>query len=442
MKLRDFQTPHANRLLEILREHRSALDGSDCGVGKTYAACWVAAQLQLETLVICPLSVVPTWEAILADAGVNKFTVINYESAWRKLGTKVPYGKGSFFKWNQHWPFFIFDELHRCQSTTTMQGKMLIAATRMSQLTGSKILGLSATVADSPLKLGPLGYALNLHSLSNFRDWLDRHGCPERTMGSGKKQWKERVFLKSARDEVMSRLNHEIYDRRGARLRIEDIPNFPTTQISVRMIEGHAKEVKRLDDDLRKFYDNRQLMANLSPDELAQLTFARQAMEIAKVPALIDMIGDALETSKVVVFCNYSATLDALAAECDKRKWFRLFIRGEQSAEERQETIHEFQSDRLDVCLANTQAGGVGVSLHSLAKYPRTAFHCPTFSSVDQIQCFGRVRRDGGGTSNQFIVFFKGTVEERVAKAVQAKIDRIDLLNDGDMQPMQEALAI
>lgn len=436
MILRNYQVPHAEKLLGILKQRHSALDGSSCGTGKTYSAAWIAARLAVKTLVVCPLSVVPTWEAIMADAGVADFKVINWEMAWRRLGHKIPCGKGSYFQWNEEWPLFIFDEVHRAQSSTSNQGKLLLAAARQGRLTKGRILALSATAADTPLKMRPLGFALELFEPSAWFHWLDAHGCPELTFGpkdDPSRQWKQRVFLKNQQTHVMALLNREIYEAKGARLRIEEIPDFPTTQIAVRLLSGHDKEVQRLSRELKAFYDERTALADMSDDDRAKLTYARQAMETAKVPSLVDMMADALETSRVVVFANYSATLDALAVECDRMKWSHGFIRGEQTADQRQQVIAEFQADRLGVVLANVQAGGVGVSLHSLAKVPRTAFLCPTFSSVDMLQCLGRVHRDGGGPSRQFVVFFKDTVEERVAKAVQLKIERIETLNDGDM---------
>lgn len=453
IQLRPYQQPHAAHLLGILNSRLSAFDGSDCGTGKTYAASYLAGELKRKTLVICPLSVVPTWEQILTDAGVPDFTVINYERAWRKLGRKVPWGKGSYFEWTDRWPMFIFDEVHRCQSATTMQGKMLIAATRQARLAGGKILDLSATAAATPLKLRAIGFSLGLHNLDNWYSWLDEHGCPELTLGpkeKPEKQWKERVFLKGKQDEVMAKLHHDLYPARGSRLRIADIPGFPTTQIDVRLLDGHDREVQRLSTELKQFYDNRRaLAASLEKREdddsvLARMTYARQAMEIAKVPALLDMIEDALETSRVAVFCNYSKTLDALAEGCAARKWRAGFIRGDQNAFTRKQVIDSFQIDNLDVALVNIQAGGVGVSLHSLRQTPRTSLICPTYKSDDLKQAFGRVRRDGGGPSIQHVVYFRNTVEEEVARSVQRKLANLDTLNDGDLDPcvVQSELAI
>lgn len=444
LTLREYQRPHAEKLLAVLAASRTAHDGSDCGTGKTYVSAHIVRALQLKALVICPKSVLPTWEAILADAGVEA-TVINWELAWRRLGKMVPWGKGSYFEFTDQWPLFIFDEVHRAQSSTTNQGKMLIAAARQGRLTQAKILTLSATAADSPLKMRALGFVLGLFELSGWFQWLDANGCPELTLGPKdrpEKQWKDRIFLKSRQAEVMQKLNQAIYPARGARLRIADIPDFPKTQVDVRLIDGHEREVQRLSRDLKDFYDNRTMRAALTEEDRVKLNYLRQAMEIAKVPAIMDMVTDGLETAKIVVFCNYSATLDALAEQCSTKNIPFRFIRGDQTPAERAAAIDLFQADKLDVILANIQAGGVGVSLHSLAKTPQISLVCPTFNAVDLRQALGRVHRDGGGPSIQHLIYFRGTIEERVASSVQAKLDRLDLLNDGELETGQAELAL
>jgi superfamily II DNA or RNA helicase len=110
-------------------------------------------------------------------------------------------------------------------------------------------------------------------------------------------------------------------------------------------------------------------------------------------------------------------------------------IQGGQTSEERQAAIEAFQSDRARVIIANIQAGGVGVSLHDLnGKHARISLISPTWSAIDLRQTLGRVHRAGGKTKSlQRIIYAEGTVEERVAASVQAKLDRLDQLNDGEL---------
>lgn len=440
MSLRDYQIPHVGRLLGILSERRVAHDGSDAGTGKTYCASYVAARLGLETLVICPLSVVPSWRKVLAEFGVTA-TVMNYESAWRKLGVKVPCGRGFFFTFSKAYPFVIYDECHRCGGETTINSKMIIASRRA----GSRILTLSATAADSVLKLKALGFTLGLHNLQNYREWLIAYGASEKPIyGRGGKQ----VFQKDGRPatkleigkrantEAMQRLHEQIFGlgHRGSRMRIADIPDFPQTQIEVRLLDGASKELDRLSDELQAFYAQRNALAQFSQDELAKLVFWRQAAETAKIPHLLDMAEDALETSRVAIFCNFNRTVDELLDAASKRGWTAAFIRGEQSPADRQRAIEAFQANKLDLIVCNIQAGGVGVSLHDpITKVPRTALICPPWSAVDLKQAMGRVHRNGGGTSRQFIVYWSTGIEARVASTVQRKLSNLSLFNDNDI---------
>lgn len=440
MKLRSYQVPHADKLLAIIRERRVAHDGSDTGTGKSFCAAFIAKQLALDTLVICPLSVVPMWRAVLADAGVTA-TVINYESAWRRLGQKVKCGRGFFFQFAKAYPFVIYDEAHRTGGETTINSKMVIASKRA----GSRILTLSATAADSVFTIKALGFAIGLHGLSNYREWLMSHGAKEVPIyGRGgrpvlRKDGQPATKLdigKRANTEAMQVLHEQIFGsgNRGSRMRIADIPDFPMTQIEVRLLDGADKELDRLSDELQTYIKQRNALGQFSDEILAKLVFWRQAAETAKIPHFIDMAEDALETSKVAVFVNFNRTVDELVDECVKHGWKVGVIRGDQHPVDRQFTIEQFQGNVLDVIVCNIQAGGVGVSLHDpFTKYPRTALFSPCWSAKDLKQGFGRVHRDDGGVSRQFLLYWSTGIEARVAGSVRRKLDNLALLNDQEL---------
>ena len=436
MILRTYQKPHAEKLLAILMDKRTALDSSDCGCGKTFSGAWIARELGVETLVVCPLSVVPVWERVLAEAGVTA-EVWNYESAWRKLGTVKPYGSGSFFQFTKAWPFVIFDEVHRCAGETTMQSKLLIAAKRQC----GRVLGLSATAFSTLLKCKAIGFMLNLHALSDYRLWLFTQGVKEVEMKlRNGRAFKKLTIGKEADRRAMEILHERIFGLagRGSRMRIADIPDFPKTIIEVRLLAGAPAAVMRLSEEMQAFYRERNVRAAMTKDEMAQLVFWRQASETAKIPMLLDMAEDAIQTSKVCCFVNFNATMDELLAGAKAKGWTTGFIRGDDK-KDRQQTIADFQDNKIDFLVANIQAGGAGVSLHDeVTQYPRTSLVCPTWSAVDLRQVFGRPHRDSGGLSRQFMVCWNNGIETRVAKSVERKLSNISTLNDGDLEGAED----
>lgn len=438
--LRSYQQTHVEKLAAIMRLRKVAHDGSDAGTGKTYCAAAIAAELNLSPLVICPLSVVPSWEKVLGNFGIQA-TVINYESAWRQLGMKVKCGRGFYFVFKQNYPLVIYDECHRTGGETTINSKMLIASRRA----GSHILTLSATAADSVMKLKALGFALGLHQMSDYHDWLIGHGVVERPIY---RKGGQQVFQKDGRPAIkleigrrantvaMQKLHQDIFGigSRGSRMCIADIPDFPETQIEIRVLSDAPKEVLKLSDELQTYIKQRNALGKYSDEVLAKLVFWRQSAEIAKIPHFMDAIEDALETSKVALFVNFNRTIDEILDVAKKRKWTTGFIRGEQPAEERQAFIEAFQRNEIDLIVCNIQAGGVGVSLHDpVSKYPRTALFSPPWSAKDLKQGFGRVHRDGGGKSRQFLMYWGRGVEAKVAASVQRKLDNLSLLNDAEL---------
>jgi hypothetical protein len=120
--------------------------------------------------------------------------------------------------------------------------------------------------------------------------------------------------------------------------------------------------------------------------------------------------------------------VDALCAKLKTN----CVIRGGQKDSDRQANIDAFNADRSHVIICNIKAGGVGVSLHGTpTSRMRYAIICPTHSGQDLKQALGRVWRAKGAKSIQRIFFAAGTIEEKVCKQVNAKISRIDVLNDG-----------
>ena len=411
--------------MESLSRTTSALDASDTGTGKTYTALGVAREVGKPTLVICPKSVKSTWRRTAIDLGVELLDVVNIEQL--KTG-KTPYLKRvSKSKWvwkMERGSLVIYDEVQSASGYKSQNSKILA----LTKAYGLQVLMLSATVADTPLKLRAVGYLLGLHKWHDHFTWCLKHGCY-------RNNWNGVDFVKGEHRLVyLNTIHRSIFPEHGTRIRIDDLDGFPENSVFAEAydLDGYTEETNeiyaRMDDEL----------ANLDSNQsaLTVMLRARQRTELLKTPLLNDMTRDLLlEEKSVVVFVSFKETLECLSAmlkDCGHRQ---VVIRGGQKEDERDEAIAMFQADKARICLAMIQAGGVGVSLHDLhGNHPRVSLITPTFNSVQLKQALGRIPRAGGMSKClQRILFAAGTVEDDACKAVRRKLDNLSMLNDGDL---------
>lgn len=66
----------------------NTIDTSEVGTGKTVVAAHLAKRLSVPVAVICPKSVIPSWERELKEVGISPLFVYNYEAIRRG---KAPY---------------------------------------------------------------------------------------------------------------------------------------------------------------------------------------------------------------------------------------------------------------------------------------------------------------------------------------------------------------
>jgi superfamily II DNA or RNA helicase len=435
--LRDYQVPHCERIFASLKKRKYALDASDTGTGKTYVALECCKRLGVVPLVVGPKAARGGWEAAAAAAkhdiefvgyeklrGVRRKETGVTESEWL---IEKPWGKGSFLSWKNPPCMVIFDEVHRCGGATSLNSKALIAAKRQSEF----VLALSATAADDPRQMKALGYTLGLHGLSkrtpvnpDYMGWLLRHGCTPGWAGG---------FDFSPNTEkgqkAFERMHEEIFSPgKGSRMRKAEIPGFPQTTLDTLLLSP-TDGANEIAEELHRINE-------MGHSGLAEAIACRQNLEELKVPFLIDLAADYALTTKVVIFVNFTATLQRLLRDLPEAlpgDGLVGAIHGGQTDRERFATMTDFQQNKLDALVVNLQAGSESFNAHDpTGQIGRTALICPCDSGRRYGQVVGRVNRDGGAWSQQFVVFFKGTYEEKVAERMQAKGMNISLLNDAD----------
>ena len=160
----------------------------------------------------------------------------------------------------------------------------------------------------------------------------------------------------------------------------------------------------------------------------------RQKAEEIRSPIVAGRAHNAIqEGSQVIIASNFKNMLRGAWQALTKRYNYdpdRIgFVTGGQTAEQRQRHVDEFQAGKRDVMLLTMQAGGVGISLHHEQDEarPRHIILPPTWSAIDLIQCLGRSHRITSRSNTlQEVLWYRDTIEERVAAVVENKVKCIN----------------
>jgi len=462
-KLLNYQKTHVESIINSLVIYNRALDASDTGTGKTYTSICACKIIGWKPFVICPKSVISSWLSVFEFFNCEYYGITNYELLQsctyfnsKKEKKNIPFFNKQLIKKNKKknnldpnpnpnpnpnpdsdsdsdtnsnsdsnsdiyeyvWDndkipdntLFIFDEAHRCKNSKTINGKIIYNLATNKNI---KILILSATVVDKPKYFILAGYILGLYDdIKKGRYWIKK--LPYKI-------------------NQMEGVHKKIYPEYASRMKISQTKNdFPECKIIAESrpmdnsveIQAAWNEIKQATEELKK--------QELKASPLPKIIYARQRIELLKVPEFIKLTEDEIKNNNsVVIFVNFTETLLTLSEKLNTN----CVIYGDQQIEDRDKNINDFQNDRERICICNIKAGGTGVSLHdTLGFYPRVSIISPTWSAQDLIQVLGRIYRAKAKTKVlQRIIFCKDTVEDEVCKMIQSKVANIAFINDGSM---------
>ena len=437
-KLLNFQIIHVQNLIRNIGNNNAVLDASDTGTGKTYTAIAACKSLNLQPIILCPKSVISTWNRVSKFFEYPVKFIVNYETA--RLGKYYtanrdrvicPYLKvikektKTKYEWkleDEKNIIFIFDEAHKCAKLETFNGALLYSA----KLSQKPIMLLSATIADYPEKFRLFFYILN---------FIDPVSVKKNKINF--LQYMNIVTKWVIRDpNPMMKIHNMLYPNRAARMRIDAIPTFPETQIEAvpyNLGKEREKDIenqyKIISDELLELKDKSQ---KDKANSLVRIMRAHQKIEIIKMPIFVELANDFIENRfSVVIFVNFTQSLKLLA----KMLSTTVVIHGQQTAEERDLAINMFNENKSNIIICNIKAGAVGISLHDIhGGHPRASLISPTWSSVDLKQALGRIHRAGSKSKSiQRIIYTANTVEEQIADKLKQKLANINTINNGDL---------
>src|SRR5207245_176415 len=149
-----------------------------------------------------------------------------------------------------------------------------------------------------------------------------------------------------------------------------------------------------------------------------------------KVDALMEVLQE--RVGKHTLVCAPSRQLIVRAGKKAKAAGYRVgYVIGEQKPEDRTAQVDAFQSGNLDVLLATTGAGGVGLTLTAASA---VVFLQRPWSFVEASQAEDRAHRIGSEVHTVVDIIdivSKSTVDERVREVLKGKASALaELLDD------------
>lgn len=426
--LLEYQLTSVQMGVRSMNLYNRVLLGHSTGVGKTFCALGIARELGKRVAVICPKPITTDWHRASKMMGVETYDVAGWEwvkTGKSKMGRWTDDDKKEFRFMLPDDCLLVFDEVHRGKAPGTSQNAFLV---RDAVVQNVPSVALSATIADDPTKLWAIGQFLGLHQGGkDYYRFIQGHGCKKTRFG----------FEFQGSNALLKKLHHRIYPDRGNRLRHSDLGDaFPETLIHARAFDmDSAKEIASEYDELCNRIEELRMQENFSANVLAEQTRARQRIELLKCGSLAALARDYIEEGcSVFIAVNFTESREWLMNELKTD----CAIYGGQNELERRGCIDSFQNDKSRVIIGIVQACREGLNLQDVnGKYPRVALISPTPSCYDLKQVLGRVHRAGGQSrSIQYIAYAAGVpIEEQTCNNLDKKLKRLDLLNDGMVDP-------
>lgn len=431
----DWQQPIVDKITQSLIANRFAINASGTGAGKTVMALASARDLALKgliehCLVIAPKVSLTQWFVTAENMGIKELILdcINPEKVSKPTGCAF-YNKTDMWQLPKN-TLVIWDEPHRNASGVESQATLAMA--RLKAYPSVRLLAMSATLADSPMKLRALGYWAGMHMFTkaNFYQWCRLNGCAFENLGG-------RLVLRFTRNRKLASASmakiRESFGNAYVAIPLADIPNFPEQTLEVLRLDLATRDRKELD---KAYAEMTKRMKTRAKSDMAEIGRCRERIEFCKASAIADIaLSHLSEEKSVVIFCNYTSARERIEAELHRLGVENIgSVYGGQKDEERQAYIDAFQDNRLHVMLVMTAAGGAALSLHDTKhERPRVSLITPSFNAAEVRQALGRIRRCNGTNVEQYFVLAAKTIEDQVSMKLEGKLQNIDTLNDNDL---------
>ena len=423
----------------------------EMGTGKTLTTIAITGALLKNgrirrVLIVAPLSILGVWEeefgkfaafpyalAVLTGSGSRKLdtlrhmngsalqvVVVNYESAWRL--------EKDLLLWQAD--LIIADEGHKIKTHNIAASKAMhrlgARAKYRLLLTGTVITNKAVDVFSQFKFLNPDIFGQSFYAFRNR--YFDMVGYGNHTP----------VLKKSMEAELMERL-HSI----SFRATKEECLDLPDTTDVVRLVELEAAALRIYRSIVRESYAELSGGEVTAPNILTRLlrlsqltggfignddTAAVEQVSAAKLSALEDILdGVMAEGKKLVIIARFLPEIHAICRLLEKRGLRYFCITG--GVRDRDAQVSGFQNDpAVAAFVGQIATAGLGITLTEASTM---VFYSLDYSMSNFEQTKARIHRVGQRMPCTYLYLVaRGTVDEKVLKALEEKADLARMLVD------------
>lgn len=413
-------------ILKLLGNDKYIL-ADDMGLGKTTSAAIAAIESGAQkVLVICPASLKINWKREIQnytdeEVGIvegkkwadGKFVVINYDII--KNFHEIPKKGDDEFEskfLEEGFDLVLIDEAHYVSNKQAKRTQLVNHLVRQ--------VGKVWLLTGTPMTSRPINYFNLLHIVDspltiNWAGYVKRYCDGYQFQAGNRKVWN--VNGASNLEELRDRTKPYVLRRLK-----EDILDLPDKIITPVYLNLKSKEYEREIGEYLEWENNENEKKSLTV-RLSKLMMARQIIAESKLESTYELIDNAInQGKKVIVFTNFTATLEEIAWKYNKRS---VTLDGRMSKQKRQESVDKFQNDeKIQVFVGNIKAAGVGITLTAGEV---VIFNDLSFVPSDHSQAEDRAYRFGQKSNvSVFYPVFENTIEMIIYDILQRKKNVID----------------
>ena len=410
---------HQIEAAKFLIAKKKAILGDEMGGGKTLSSIIAGMNITGRKLIVCPASLKLNWKKEINRATGDEAIVINggewQDAEWIIINYDILKKHINIIK-QADFKVAIFDESHYIKAVNNSGKPMSDRAKLSLQIADQVEYVFTLTGTPIPNKTKDIFNTLKAikHPLSKNFFMFGKRYCSGFKNAYG---WNfegssnQNELYQHIQPYMMRRLKHELLDLP------KKVRSFIPTEINKKEYETKLEEYMQA----RKSIDNK-------GEHLVYLNAMRHILAKEKTKHTIEQVKNVLDQNgKVVVFTCYDYVVKKVIEEFQDNV---VKLTGDCNQNERQNAVDDFQNGKVDVFVANIQAGGVGITL---TESKNVIFNDFDWTPANHAQAEDRIHRIGQDEScNIYYMYAENAlIDVKMSDLLESKLRNITEIIDG-----------